>query len=280
MLLIYGLLQVILLAMLRKYYLLTVYQTVAAYLFVCLCGVIVLKFVRNKAVQNIYLLMWSSFHGIIILGFLTQGTFYLTLTQINKVQIVNLFLGFLLYWIFYLISGKGQTAVAVGNLVIAVMGITNHYLMRFRGAPFQISDLKAAKTVGNVFLNFGDHQPKLEEEFYFYVTGNTRDQWDLTQQRNQYKTPLLIWHNYVADSENIGDISLNYLAPFLLQDTGLNMSDYQHYVLGQYEELPVINSVGIVDVNGNVYVRGSEEFTERTREMQTLVYAHTVEKVW
>ena len=130
MLLIYGLLQVILLAMLRKYYLLTVYQTVAAYLFVCLCGVIVLKFVRNKAVQNIYLLMWSSFHGIIILGFLTQGTFYLTLTQINKVQIVNLFLGFLLYWIFYLISGKGQTAVAVGNLVIAVMGITNHYLMR------------------------------------------------------------------------------------------------------------------------------------------------------
>ena len=91
MLLIYGLLQVILLAMLRKYYLLTVYQTVAAYLFVCLCGVIVLKFVRNKAVQNIYLLMWSSFHGIIILGFLTQGTFYLTLTQINKVQIVNLF---------------------------------------------------------------------------------------------------------------------------------------------------------------------------------------------
>ena len=53
MLLIYGLLQVILLAMLRKYYLLTVYQTVAAYLFVCLCGVIVLKFVRNKAVQNI-----------------------------------------------------------------------------------------------------------------------------------------------------------------------------------------------------------------------------------
>lgn len=632
MLLIYGFIQVIFLAVLRKYYLLTVYQTVAAYLFVCLCGVIVLKFVRNKAVQNIYLLMWSSFHGIIILGFLTQGTFYLTLTQINKVQIVNLFLGFLLYWIFYLISGKGQTAVAVGNLVIAVMGITNHYLMRFRGAPFQISDLKAAKTAGNVFLNydympdlymlftvidlfvwyklikqeyqkrelkkrqipdaivtvaavfaciplvngtyqkiysetgqfskdsylaelladaegktesypegysaenakkilqdfnsqapekqetvstakqmpnivvimneafsdlrvlgeietdqpfleywdsleencikgwanvsvfggttanseyeflssdatalyqnpvipynnyfeqtdvyqsmvsvlkdqgyettafhpylssgwnrtqvyramqfdhiifledleqpldtirlytsdegdytyirqyfdqkekntpqfffnvtmqnhsgytydgdnfkttvhlrgdaagkfpqaeqylsliresdkalkglleyfenyeepvvvvmFGDHQPKLEEEFYSYVTGITRDQWDLTQQRKQYKTPLLIWHNYAAGSENIGDISLNYLAPLLLQDTGLNMSDYQHYVLGQYEELPVINSVGIVDANGNVYVRGSEEFTERTREMQMLVYAHTVEKVW
>ncbi len=60
------------------------------------------------------------------------------------------------------------------------------------------------------------------------------------------------------------------------------MSDYQHYVLGQYEELPVINSVRIVDVNenGNVYVRGSEEFTERTMEMQMLVYAHTVEKVW
>lgn len=50
--------------------------------------------------------------------------------------------------------------MAVGNLVIAVMGITNHYLMRFRGAPFQISDLKAAKTAGNVFLNY-DYMPDL-----------------------------------------------------------------------------------------------------------------------
>lgn len=70
------------------------------------------------------------------------------------------------------------------------------------------------------------------------------------------------------------------LRPLRQQDTGLNMSDYQHYVLGQYEELPVINSVGIVDANGNVYVRGSEEFTERTMEMQMLVYVHMVEKVW
>ena len=57
-----------------------------------------------------------------------------------------------------------------------------------------------------VVVMFGDHQPKLEEEFYSYVTGNTRDQWDLTQQRNQYKTPLLIWHNYVQ-IQRISEIS-------------------------------------------------------------------------
>lgn len=69
---------------------------------------------------------------------------------------------------------------------------------------------------------------------------------------------------------------MNYLAPFLLQDTGLTMIDYQCYVFGQYERIPVINNVGLVNVDGNICVRGSEEFAMRTREMQMLVYAHTV----
>ncbi len=57
------------------------------------------------------------------------------------------------------------------------------------------------------------------------------------------------------------------------------MSDYQKYVLEQYQNYPVINSLGLVDAQGNRYQHGSEEFVERTGDMQMLVYAHTVDKV-
>ena len=160
LLFLYGLLQVVMLVILRKFYLLTVYQTAVTYLAVVLLGAIVLQVGQLKAIRNLYLLAWSAFHGIIVLGFLTQGTFYLTLSQINLVQIVNLFLGFLIYWILYLVTGRGNRAIAIGNGIIAVLGILNRYLQRFRGAPFQISDLTAARTAGNVFLNY-DYTPDL-----------------------------------------------------------------------------------------------------------------------
>ena len=153
--------QTIILFFLRKLYLMTVYQTVITYLFISILGFFVIYIAEKKKdnifwsnLKHLYLLAWSSFHGIIVLGFLTCGSFYLTLTQLNIVQIVNIFLGFSIYWIFYLISGRYGTAITMGNVFIGIMGVLNHYLMRFRGAAFQISDIKAAQTAGNVAINY------------------------------------------------------------------------------------------------------------------------------
>lgn len=638
-LIIYAILQVALLIFLRKFYLLTVYQTAATYLAVALGGAFLLYIPQKrwtKVIQDVYLLLWSSFHGVIVLGFLTQGTFYLTLTQLTMIQIVNLFLGFLIYWLFYIVSGKYHIAVKWGNVMLGFLGILNHYLVRFRGAPFCVADIKAARTAGNVFMTynympdiyilvaiadllvwyillkktyednraeekvkrrnpwnlavsavmllgciwlfggayqavyaatgqfakdsyladlladalgstemypegysskeaerilqeslvneqkkeqlqseekqrqpnivvimneafsdlrvlgefetnvpvweywdtlqdncvkgwanvsvlggttanseyeflssdsvalylndgvipynsyfsredkyesivsvlkeqgyettafhpylssgwnrtqvyramqfdniifsedlteeldkmrlyvsdcgdyeyvkqwfekkedgkpqfffnvtmqnhggytydgedfqttvqlagdmagkfpqteqylsliresdlalrglltyfenydepvvvvmFGDHQPRLEDEFYSYVTGDDMAGWSVEQQMNQYKTPFIIWHNYETDAVDLGDVSLNYLGSILLQDTGLAMSDYQKYVLRQYEVAPVVSRLGAKDNLGAVYVRDSEEFARMTEEMQMLLYWHTVDK--
>ncbi len=160
---IYALLQTIVLIFLRKFYLLTVYQTALAYLAVSLMGIAIF-FQKSQRVpnglKNIYAILWSAFHGIIILGFLTKGTFYLTLTQMNIIQVINLFLGVALYWFAYMLFGRCKTAVGVGNIVIGILGIANHYLVRFRGAPFQIADIKAARTARNVVQNY-DFAPDL-----------------------------------------------------------------------------------------------------------------------
>ncbi len=160
---VYALAQTAGLFLLRKFFLLTVYQTVLTYFAVSLMGIFLFTVCSGclaGQVKNIYAVFWSSFHGMIVLGFLTNGVFNLTLTQITLIQCVNFFLGFTVYWVPYMLSGRRGIAVAVGNGIIGFMGVLNHYLVRFRGAPFQISDIRAARTAQNVVQNY-DFTPDL-----------------------------------------------------------------------------------------------------------------------
>lgn len=159
---IFILLQVVLLFLLRRMFLMTVYQTVVAYEAVCLAGLgLVLLSDKSRhrtyglaALRDCYLIFWSGFHGVIMLGMLTTGSYYLALIQISYVKSVNIFLGICLFWILYFVLGRAEWAIGWGNLVISLIGTVNHYLMRFRGEPFQLSDIKAAKTAGNVVQNY------------------------------------------------------------------------------------------------------------------------------
>lgn len=631
--------EVLYLFCLRKFYLLTVFQTVAAYAAVCLIGFFCMFMAYKKpltgkgfwkSVRDTYLILWSGFHGVILLGFMTCGTYYLTLTQVTFVQLVNIFLGFAVYWFFYLFSKNSASAIGWGNLLLGIMGTANYYLMRFRGAPFQLSDFKATKTAGNVVNNydftptsllvialtdfilwyvvwkmylkdekrdrywhpckklgtvvlslgiialpvihfqeiyanttqfaqdtylsmlvaeimgstkslpddysveeveniveqfrkvsvdgsiqqndvtmspnivvimneafsdlrvlgdfetdvevleywdslegncvrgwanvsvlggstanseyefltsdavalygndipynsyfssgdeypglvsvleeqgyestafhpylssgwnrtqvyramgfdnvvfeenlpedldairlytsdegdysyiksyfdtkepgipqfffnvtmqnhggytydgtnfettvhltgeaagrfpqaeqylslikasdaaleglldyfktyeepvivvmFGDHQPRLEDEFYQYLTGQPMNMWTVEQRMNQYKTPFIIWHNYDAESVDLGDVSLSYLTSILLENAGLNMSEYQQFVLEQYLEMPVVNAIGMIDAEGIIFSKGSPEYQKLSEDYRMLIYNHTADK--
>lgn len=151
--------QIVCLFFLRKIALLTVYQTVAAYGVLSLLGIAFCVFAqrcqgRGEDLRDSYLVLWSGLHGAVVLGFLTRGSFCLTLTEITLVQAADLFLTVAIYWVFYLISGCVSFSIGMGNLLIGIVGTVNHYLVRFRGAPFQISDIKAARTARNVVANY------------------------------------------------------------------------------------------------------------------------------
>ncbi len=143
-LLFYALFQTIILFFLRKLYLMTVYQTVITYLLISIIGLFIIYISQKRKsspllnnFKNVYLLVWSSFHGVIILGLLTCGSFYLTITQINIIQIVNIFLGFTIYWVTFLIVGRYITAIVIGNAIIGVVGILNHNLCASGGRHFR-----------------------------------------------------------------------------------------------------------------------------------------------
>lgn len=155
-----GIFQTAVLFFLRRIWLRTVFQTVASYFLLCAAGIVLMLWAQKKdrplwsRLWDSYLMFWSGIHGVIVLGFMTCGTFYLTWTEVTFVQLVNLFLGWVLYWVLLLLLRKPHRAVGAGNLLIGILGTVNFYLVRFRGTPLRLADLKSLRTAGNVAKNY------------------------------------------------------------------------------------------------------------------------------
>lgn len=83
---------------------------------------------------------------------------------------------------------------------------------------------------------FGDHLPALQSEFV------ENQQTDERNPYNKYVTPFLIWTNYDIEEKNIGKLSSNYAGSILLQEAGVELSDYDRFLLALYENYPIISS--------------------------------------
>ncbi len=104
-----------------------------------------------------------------------------------------------------------------------------------------------------IILMFGDHHPYLEIAFYEELLGKSLDDLTIEELQKRYKTPFLIWANYDIDEQYYENISSNYLSTLLLETAGLPMSDYHKYLREMYKQLPVIDTVGYIDADGNYY---------------------------
>lgn len=68
--------------------------------------------------------------------------------------LLNLFLAFSLYFLFYCITARGWAAVLLGNLVLLGGGIVNYYTLLFRGEALLPMDVTAAATAANVISSY------------------------------------------------------------------------------------------------------------------------------
>ena len=107
-----------------------------------------------------------------------------------------------------------------------------------------------------VILFFGDHWPKLEEEFHELVLGVE----DLTaatveESMQQYAVPYFIWANYELSDpgQDFNVTSINYLSSLLLKASGLESTPYNEFLLRLHQTLPVITGVGKMDQKGQYY---------------------------
>lgn len=112
-----------------------------------------------------------------------------------------------------------------------------------------------------LILFFGDHQPRVEEEFMEELFGKSLESLNHKELQKRYQVPFLLWANYDIAEETYGLISVNYLSTLLLRTAGLEMSAYQQYLAQLYQQIPAMNVHGYIDQDGQHHVWDEETET-------------------
>ncbi len=123
-----------------------------------------------------------------------------------------------------------------------------------------------------VICLFGDHQPAIEDAFVEEVLGSSLNSLTLAKQQARHVTPFVIWANYDIEEKEIQALSSNYLSSVLLQTAGLEMSEYNRYLLELSKQLPVIDTVGYMDAHGNLYSWNSNAYQQILQQYQHVQY--------
>ena len=131
-----------------------------------------------------------------------------------------------------------------------------------------------------VICMFGDHQPSIEEEFYEEIMGvENLDSATLEQRQSRYITPFVIWANYDIEDATIDKLSVNYLSSYLLKTAGIETTPYNDYLFNLSKKLPVINSVGYIDINGVHYENSKKsKYSSLLNDYSILQYNNSIDK--
>lgn len=99
---------------------------------------------------------------------------------------------------------------------------------------------------------FGDHEPKLETEFYDEVmkTYNKGEEYTNLMKNN---SQFFIWANYDIEESHDIKISANYLSNLILKTANLPKTSYNKYTEKLREDIPVITKKGYIGKDGKFY---------------------------
>ncbi len=105
-----------------------------------------------------------------------------------------------------------------------------------------------------VICMFGDHQPSVENEFIEEIMGvDSLTGLTPEQEQSRYCTPFYIWANYDIEEKTVERLSSNYLSSLVLETAGIELTEYNKYLLRLSKTLPVIDNAGYIDSEGSHY---------------------------
>lgn len=125
-----------------------------------------------------------------------------------------------------------------------------------------------------VICMFGDHHPSIENTFIAEVLGvDNLSTLTLEQEQARHITPFYIWANFDIEEKQVERLSANYLSSLVLETAGVKLTDYNKYLLKLMEQLPVIDTVGYIDYEGNHYRWSSDSpYREQLSEYEQIQY--------
>lgn len=117
------------------------------------------------------------------------------------------------------------------------------YLQGAQGADNmlkKLTDHYASVQEPTIIVFFGDHLPSLGENYQVYKdAGHLKDN-DPDFLDKMYRTPVLIWNNYLPQQKEKLDLSPSFLSPYLLQLAKLEGSAYTDFLNDFSKKIPVL----------------------------------------
>lgn len=103
-----------------------------------------------------------------------------------------------------------------------------------------------------VIVFYGDHLPKLPDEFWEEIHGGPFQ--TLAEKELRYTIPFFVWANYDIPEQQIERTSINYLSSYLYQAAGIEMPIYNQYLTRLSQSIPAVNSQGFYSAALGDYV--------------------------
>jgi len=127
-----------------------------------------------------------------------------------------------------------------------------------------------------IIAMYGDHQPAFDNETLEILGDHVVD--EENNHINNYYVPYVIWANFdIEEEDTLGDnehdpmlntLSANYFASTVFELAGIELTDYDRYLLDLHERVPAITAIGIWDNEGNYY--SSIDVTPHADELSVL----------
>ncbi len=169
-----------------------------------------------------------------------------------------------------------------GKPTTTVYPKANQYLSLIKESDTAFQELVAyfeKQDEPTVLCMFGDHQPHLEGAFTSALLGSPSHALTVEQTQKTYTTPFYIWANYDIEEREIERLGANYLSSYLLDIAGVSMPAYNRYLLKVSETLPVMNTTGIIDKDGNHYAIGTKTpYDDLLNDYKKVVYNLVIDK--
>lgn len=131
-----------------------------------------------------------------------------------------------------------------------------------------------------ILVLFGDHQPHLPDYFYQKVMGKTPDKFTKEQSMKRYQVPFMIWANYDIGEMDVECTSINYLSTLMMETAGLDLTDYQRFLLDMYQYVPSVSANGYYDNHGKLHdwSEKGNEFSKWMEEYEMVQYNYLFDK--
>jgi phosphoglycerol transferase MdoB-like AlkP superfamily enzyme len=131
-----------------------------------------------------------------------------------------------------------------GNMSDDAISILETYAQGASGADSMLKELVTyfgQLKEPTILVFFGDHLPHLETDYYVYQkSGYIQGPDDPNFLEKMYTVPLLVWNNYLPESQEILRMSPSFLSPYILKLAKLQGSNYTDFLYNLSKRIPII----------------------------------------